>query len=127
MYLWIHTHIILCKSANFLFLLAKYLHNNIANDCVQLSKKLSLMFVLCFNMYKNYIYSISYCIILPFSDSVIQRWEFSSDQLISSFFSKIFWNKMFRTWSKQVKNEGILALYRGFPLFLFIREHFLPW
>ena len=58
---------------------------------------------------------------------VNQRWKFSSDQLIYSFFfNKIFGNKMFQTWSLQVENEGMwVLLYRGFPLFFFIRKHFL--
>ena len=37
-----------------------------------------------------------------------QRWQFSSDQLISSFFlRKIFGNEMFQDWSKQLENEGM--------------------
>jgi hypothetical protein len=53
----------------------------------------------------------------PPQDVFNQRWKFSSDQLISSFFSKIFGNKMFQTWCNQLKNEVIWALYRGFLFF----------
>ena len=35
------------------------------------------------------------------------RNQFSSDQLISSFLSKIFAHKMCSAWSKQLENEGI--------------------
>jgi hypothetical protein len=38
-----------------------------------------------------------------------QRWKFSFDQQIPLFFSKIFGNKMWQTWSKQLENEGIWA------------------
>jgi hypothetical protein len=46
-----------------------------------------------------------------------QRWKFSSDHLISSFFNKIFRNKMCETCSKQLEYDGFWKLYRGFPLF----------
>ena len=43
---------------------------------------------------------------------------FSSDHQISPFFNEIFGNKMSQTWSKQLENEGIWALYKeGFPPF----------
>ena len=33
------------------------------------------------------------------------------------FLSKMLGNKICQTWSKQLENEGMLTLYRGFPLF----------
>ena len=50
------------------------------------------------------------------------RRRFSSDQQISSFFSKIFGNKICQTLLKQLESEGFWALYMGFPFF--IRNHF---
>ena len=41
------------------------------------------------------------------------------------FLNKIFGNKMFQTWSFQLANEGISALYRGCPLFRQITLSFL--
>ena len=49
--------------------------------------------------------------------SKLQRLKFSFDQLLSSFLNKISGSEMFQTWSKQLENEGIWALYMGFPLF----------
>jgi len=49
--------------------------------------------------------------------SIMQRWKFSSHQLISSFLNKIFRNTMFQAWSRQLENEGIWGLYRGILLF----------
>ena len=48
---------------------------------------------------------------------------FLDQQISSFFFSKIFQNKKCQTWYKQLENEGIWALYRGFSLF-FVSEHF---
>jgi hypothetical protein len=42
--------------------------------------------------------------------------RFLLDQQISSFWRKIFWNKMCQSWSKQPENKGIWALYMRLPL-----------
>jgi hypothetical protein len=45
---------------------------------------------------------------------------FSSDQLTSSFFSKIFWNRICQTWSKELENEDLRELYRAFSIVIFV-------
>lgn len=40
-----------------------------------------------------------------------ESFKFSSDQLIFSFLNKIIGHKMFPTWSRQLENYGISALY----------------
>jgi hypothetical protein len=48
--------------------------------------------------------------------SLKQILKFFSDQRKSSYLSKIFENEMCQAWSKQLENEGVLALCRRFPL-----------
>jgi hypothetical protein len=45
---------------------------------------------------------------------------FSSDQQTSSFFSKIFWNRICQTWSKELENEDLRELYRAFSIVIFV-------
>jgi hypothetical protein len=54
----------------------------------------------------------------------MQRWNFSSDQRISSFLSEMFRNKMCQTWSKQLENE---ELYRELTVLIIEHFHICVW
>lgn len=59
------------------------------------------------------------------SFSSSNRQTFSSDPQIYSLFIKIFGNIVCQTWSKELENEGLGALNRGFSFTIFfISEHF---